>query len=197
MELFLQNINPKLSSVLRSPYLEHKKAKKLILNARWEKNPRFHTEILSQNHQIKTAFWTFFYSASYSGDWLCLGITQPKIWVDIEIVKPRSPHLLTKYASELKILWWTSNWNDFYRLRTAKEALLKANNLKNLDLINDFKLVSVKASNRSFPLAEKKQLLHCDLELIIAREQKSFVVQSFVYEEIIGAICILDNEKKP
>ncbi len=43
-----------------------------------------------------------FFSASYSGDWLLLGISKEKIGVDLETIKPRDENLLNMYKSELE-----------------------------------------------------------------------------------------------
>mgnify|MGYP000886815372 CR=1 FL=1 len=58
------------------------------------------TELLKADTKHKRK--SDFFSASYSGDWLLLGISKEKIGLDLEIIKPRDESLLNSYKAELE-----------------------------------------------------------------------------------------------
>lgn len=58
------------------------------------------TELLEANTKHQRG--SDFFSASYSGDWLLLGMSKEKIGVDLELIKPRDESLLKTYEKELK-----------------------------------------------------------------------------------------------
>ena len=86
---FLQTFTP--------PYLPQKKIKNLILKEHFHLSER-DLQTANQYHKRKSDF----FSASYSGEWLLLGISKEKIGVDLEIIKPRDENLLNMYKSELE-----------------------------------------------------------------------------------------------
>ena len=129
------------------------------------------TELLEANTKHKGK--SDFFSASYSGDWLLLGISKEKIGVDIEVIKPRDQNLLNTYKAELGTHFWIANWNHFYLLRTAKEAILKASDSENLDTIHKISLNSAekkiqKIWNKTF-----------SRELTFLFQKKTWKVRSF------------------
>lgn len=94
-----------MQAYFSSDFLE-KLRKQSYFSARLYKNfflkhtYRLHeAELLEANtkHQRKSDF----FSASYSGEWLLLGISKEKIGVDLEIIKPRDENLLNTYKAEL------------------------------------------------------------------------------------------------
>lgn len=157
---FLQTLTP--------PYLPQKKIKNLILKEYFHLSES-DLQTANQHHKRKSDF----FSASYSGDWLLLGISKEKIGVDLEIIKPRDESLLNAYKAELGTYFWIADWNHFYLLRTAKEAILKASDTKNLDTIHEISLNS----------AEKKIQKIWDKtfgqELIFSFQKKTWRVRSF------------------
>jgi phosphopantetheinyl transferase len=77
-------------------------------------------------------------SISHKKDLVFIWINNSKIWVDIEILKIRDKNLLNKFwEEEYNILWW-KNWENFYTLWTAKESIIKYENLL-LDDIEEIK----------------------------------------------------------
>ena len=128
---FLQTLTP--------PYLPQKKIKNLILKEHFHLTES-DLQTTNQHHKRKSDF----FSASYSGEWLLLGISKEKIGVDIEVIKPRDQNLLNTYKAELGTYFWIADWNHFYLLRTAKEAVLKASDSENLDAIHKISLNSAK-----------------------------------------------------
>lgn len=164
-------------NTLSPSYLGLRKIKNLILKQQFKLNES-KLKQANKDHQYKDQF----FSASYSGDWLLLGICPHKIGVDIEILKPRNKLLLKKYASELEILWESSR-NHFYTLWTAKEAILKASNSNNLDLIDQIKLLK----------KEKKtdyiDQLSFDLQLTFEFQQSHRNIQSGSNETLVRSIC--------
>ena len=107
--LFCKAPFPFSESVIQSEFSStflHKLSKQSYFPARLYKNfflkyayRLSETELLEVNskHQRKSDF----FSASYSGEWLLLGISKEKIGVDIEVIKPRDQNLLNTYKAEL------------------------------------------------------------------------------------------------
>lgn len=133
-----------LLSEAKNPYQSQKQLKNQILQK--ERNIS-EKQLLqaNQNHQRGSDF----FSASYSGDWLFLALAKEKIGVDIEIIQERTPELLQKYAPELEKHFQKADWQHFYLLRTAKEAILKASNSKNLDLIDEISLLKTEKTSET------------------------------------------------
>ena len=172
------NISPTFLKTLKPSYLEQKKIKNLILKEQLKLTEK---ELLKANE--KHARKSDFFSSSYSGEWLFLAIAQEKIWVDLEMIKPRSKTLLEKHSQALERHFWTVNWKYFYLLRTAKEAILKASDSDDLDLVEDIQLLSV---------TEKKQkiwLLPFDWELVFSFQGRKWSVLGFENWEIAYAFC--------
>lgn len=129
------------------------------------------TELLEANTKHKRK--SDFFSASYSGDWLLLGISKEKIGVDIEVIKPRDQSLLNAHKAELGTHFWIADWNHFYLLRTAKEAILKASDSENLDTIHEISLNSTKKK------IQKIWDKTFSRELIFSFQKKTWKVRSF------------------
>lgn len=184
MEIFLQKFDKTIGEKPNSPYFLHKQAKKQILIEHyylWDESWDL-LEQIEKNHGRKSDF----FSASYSDRWLFLAFSEEKIWVDIEQVKPRSTSLLDKWSEELQLLW-EENWDNFYRLWTAKEALLKATDTENLDQIWNIQLVKVKNTS------EQSCQVHFDKILFLELKNQQYEVRSFCYEDLIGAVCIIPH----
>lgn len=90
------NLSSSFLQTLTPPYLSQKKIKNLILKEYFHLSES-ELQTTNQHHQRKSDF----FSASYSGDWLLLGISKEKIGVDLEIIKPRDESLLNAYKAEL------------------------------------------------------------------------------------------------
>lgn len=184
MDLFLRRFDEPIGKKSDSPYTLHKQAKNQILIDHyqlWENN-WFLLGQIEQNHGRKSDF----FSASYSDRWLFLAFSEEKIWVDIEQVKPRTSSLLDKRSEELKLLW-EENWENFYRLWTAKEALLKATNTENLDQIWNIQLVKEKNT------LEPSFQVYFDKILFLELNNQPYEVRSFCHEDLIGAVCIIPH----
>lgn len=184
MDLFLRRFDEPIGKKSDSPYTLHKQAKNQILIDHyqlWENN-WFLLGQIEQNHGRKSDF----FSASYSDRWLFLAFSEEKIWVDIEQVKPRTSSLLDKRSEELKLLW-EENWENFYRLWAAKEALLKATNTENLDQIWNIQLVKEKNT------LEPSFQVYFDKILFLELNNQQYEVRSFCHEDLIGAVCIIPH----
>lgn len=184
MEFFLQKFDEPIGGKSDSPYALHKQAKKQILIKHYQlwENDWVLLEQIEKNHGRKSDF----FSASYSDRRLFLAFSQEKIWVDIEQVRPRASSLLSKRSEELKFLWG-ENWENFYRLWTAKESLLKATNTENLDQIWNIQLVKEKnTSEQSFQV-------HFDKVLLLELNNQQYEVRSFCHEDLIGAVCVIPH----
>lgn len=64
------------------------------------------------------------------------------------MIKPRDSSLLQKYSYELKTYFGKGDWTAFYLLRTAKEAILKASDSNDLELIDQILLLSVEGKHQ-------------------------------------------------
>lgn len=184
MDLFLRKFDKTIGEKSDSPYAPHKQTKNQILIDHYQlwENDWVLLKQIEKNHGKKSDF----FSASYSDRWLFLAFSEEKIWVDIEQVRPRASSLLSKRSEELKLLW-EENWDNFYRLWTAKEALLKATNTENLDQIWNIQLVKVK--NTSEPSFQ----VHFDKIFILELNNQQYEVRSFCHEDLIGAVCIIPH----
>ena len=184
MDLFLRKFDEPIGEKSDSPYALHKQTKNQILIDHYQlwENDWVLLEQIEKNHGKKSDF----FSASYSDRRLFLTFSEEKIWVDIEQVRPRSTSLLDKRSEELKLLWG-ENWENFYRLWTAKEALLKATNAENLDQIWNIQLVKVKNTS------EQACKVYFDKIFILELKNQQYEVRSFSHEDLIGAVCIIPH----
>lgn len=184
MDLFLRKFDEPIGKKTNSPYALHKQTKNQILIDHYQlwENDWVLLQQIEKNHGKDSDF----FSASYSDRWLFLAFSEEKIWVDIEQVKPRSTSLLDKRSEELQLLWG-ENWDNFYRLWTTKEALLKASDTENLDQIWNIQLV--KEKNTSEPSFQ----VHFDKILFLELNNQQYEVKSFCHENLIGAVCIIPH----
>ena len=184
MDLFLRKFDEPIGEKSDSPYALHKQTKNQILIDHYQlwENDWVLLKQIEKNHGEKSDF----FSASYSDRRLFLAFSEEKIWVDIEQVKPRTSSLLDKQSKELQLLWG-ENWDKFYRLWTAKEALLKATNAENLDQIWNIQLV--KEKNTSEPSFQ----VYFDKILFLELNNQQYEVKSFCHENLIGAVCIIPH----
>ena len=184
MDLFLRKFDEPIGEKSDSPYALHKQTKNQILIDHYQlwENDWVLLDQIEKNHGKKSDF----FSASYSDRWLFLAFSEEKIWVDIEQIKPRTSSLLDKRSEELKLLWEES-WDNFYRLWTAKEALLKAANAENLDQIGNIQIV--KEKNTSEPSFQ----VYFDKILFLELNNQQYEVKSFCHENLIGAVCIIPH----
>lgn len=183
MQIFIQRFNQNQIQNSDFPYFLHKKTKKLMLSQHYQldlDDPKLAR--IEANHGQKSDF----FSASYSDTWMLLAFDQEKVGVDIELLKPRNPSLLQKWAWEVKTRGKDGR-EGFYRLRTAKEATLKANNAKNLDHIWEITLIETKNTS------EVAWEVHFDQILTLEWRNHRYEVRSFKHKEIIGAICIIPH----
>ena len=87
-----------------------------------------------------------FWSISHKKGVVFVAVSKEKIGVDLEIIKERDASLLDSFSNEeYDILWWKT-WENFYRLWTGKEAVIKYH-LWKLDDMKDLILESVEEVN--------------------------------------------------
>jgi hypothetical protein len=66
-----------------------------------------------------------FWSLSHKKGVIFFWVDKNNIGLDIELVKPRDTSLIDTFQiSEYDKLWW-KNWNNFYRLWTCHESMIK------------------------------------------------------------------------
>lgn len=96
-------------------------------------------------HDIPTGMYqledTHYFSYAHTDDFVLVAVNDSKVGVDLEIIKPRDTSLLHQYHTELEHVG-RSDWQSFYVMRTAKEALIKYLDLS-FDAIESIQLVWV------------------------------------------------------
>lgn len=191
MQFFLKRINQNpvekenqtLSSsflqTLTPPYLPQKKIKNLILKEHFHLTE---TDLQTANQHHKRG--SDFFSASYSWDWLLLGMSKGKIGVDLELIKPRDGILLKTHEKELVTHFWKADRNAFYLFRTAKESILKASDAENLDRLTEIKILSAK---------KKIQIignLDFGWEICCSFQDEEWLVYSHENKKLAWSFCI-------
>lgn len=170
--------NWNISSLGGVPHQSLKKQKNQILQ---EELKLSESQLLQANKHHQRG--SDFFSASYSGEWLFLAIGKRKIGVDIELIQPRSTPLLQKSTPELLQHFGRADWKHFYLLRTAKEAILKASDSANLDLIETIQLLKTEKSS------EQIGTLSFDWKLTFHFQGTNWQVKSWENWEIAYSIC--------
>ena len=96
-------------------------------------------------HDIPTGMYQledkFYFSYAHTDEFVLVAVHEHKVWVDLEIIKPRDTSLLHQYHVELEHIG-RSDRESFYTMRTAKEALIKYLDLS-FDAIESIQLLSV------------------------------------------------------
>lgn len=96
-------------------------------------------------HDIPTWMYrledAFYFSYAHTDEYVMVAIDDKKVWIDMEIEKPRDMSLLHKYHTELEHIG-RSDWHSFYTMRTAKESLVKYLDLT-FDALEDMTLLEV------------------------------------------------------
>lgn len=132
--------------------------------------------IIKQNNNTYT-------SISHKKGLVFIWTSNKKIWIDIEILKERDKHLLSKFKrEEFDLLGWKS-WINFYILWTAKESIIKYLNLK-LDDITDIILTNYDN------ISENKWWLTFSKKMKFNYKGNINLVYSWRDKEIIFSVCV-------
>ncbi len=103
-----------------------------------------------------------------------------KIWVDIEIFKLRDKSILEDFFKKEKT---KKTWEKFYTLWTAKESIIKIENLK----LDDMKKIILLESEK---INKKISWINFEKKLIFSFKNKNFVVYSWKKENLFYSVCI-------
>ena len=140
-EKYLKELKNKQEESIVARYL----ISKLVEEKFWVKN--FLPEI--DEEWIPIFKNNIFWSISHKKGIVFVWVSDEKIWLDLEVIKPRDENLLDIFENiEYNILWW-KNLENFYMLWTIKEALLKYN-LAKLDDMKNFKLTWIEEQKNVF-----------------------------------------------
>lgn len=180
-----KNLSASFLQTLTPPYLPQKKIKNLILKEQLNLSET-DLQITNKFHKRESDF----FSASYSWDWLLLGISKQKIGVDIEVIKPRDESLLKTYENDLKTHFWRADRNTFYLLRTAKEAILKASDTKNLDRFSEIKPLSVEKQTQTIGNLPFTWAIHCSFQ------GETRLVYSHENKELAWSLCTKNEQNE-
>ncbi len=192
MYLKIQKINTKIIKKSEE-YFSDSFCNKLKNQKSWTYNESLVARYLLAPFLNKEGFWGW--SISHKKNLVFIWTNNSKIWVDIEILKKRDENILEKFLEkEYKILWekekqgtkdpcW-KNWKIFYILWTAKEAIIKFENL----LLDDMeKIILEKSENINENFSEIK----FNKKLVFSFKNKNFIVYSGNSEDIFYSICFL------
>ncbi len=151
---------------------------------------------------LEGGIWENFSSISHKKDLVFIWISEKKIWVDIEIIKQRDIGLLEKFKKEEYWILWAQNrkfqraealcWQNnklfnFYILWTAKEAIIKYEDLL-LDDMEDILLMKNSLSTEGFsPLNWWIQFQN---KLILNYRDKKFTVYCWQEENKVFSVCV-------
>jgi len=201
MHLILQKISPKLIKNSQNFFWED------FCNELKKQKPWTYNESLVARYLIKNSpllikervrGWS---SISHKKNLVFVWISKEKIWVDVEILKKRDENLLEKFKKEeYGILDWKNcrdtpcgypcyspkNWENFYILWTAKEAIIKYENLK-LDNIEEIILENVEMFGKNI------SWLNFEKKLFLRFKNKNFIVYSWKKDDLIFWVCNLSN----
>jgi 4'-phosphopantetheinyl transferase EntD len=118
---------------------------KLVEDFFWIKN--FLPEI--NNAWIPIFNENIFWSISHKKGIVFVWVSKQKFWLDLEIIKSRDKNVLNIFSDEeYRILWWKKIEN-FYKIWTVKEALIKYN-LWKLDDMEKLNLISLSDEKNIF-----------------------------------------------
>ena len=126
------------------------------------------------------------YSISHKKNLVFVWISEEKIWVDIEILKKRDENLLEKFDKKEYEILGEKNWENFYILWTAKEAIIKYENLK-LDDIEEIILENVEMFGKNI------SWINFQKKLFLNFKNKKFIVYSWKKDDLIFWVCNLGN----
>ncbi len=174
-----------LDSLEKLPYFPARCYKNFFLKHTHRLNE---TELQTANQLHKRE--SDFFSASYSGDWLLLGMSKEKIGVDLELIKPRDESLLKTYEKELKTHFWRADRNTFYLLRTAKEAILKASDTNNLDRLAEIELLSAEKKTQMIKNLPFTWAIHCSFQ------GENRLVYSHENKELAWSLCTKNEQNE-
>ena len=154
--------------------------KKLKKQKYWTYNESLIARYLIKQNENK------FSSISHKKNLIFIWINNKKIWVDIEIFKERNSSLLNKFLKQEYLLLWEKNWYNFYILWTAKESIIKYENLQ-LDIIYNIIIKKYKKINKNI------WDIFFDKKIIFELNSKKFIVYSWNKKNIFYSICILKS----
>jgi len=120
-------------------------------------------------------------SISHKKDLVFIWTNDRQIWVDIEIVKKRDTNLLDKFTEKEYEILWEKKWKNFYILWTAKESIIK---LENLVLDDMWKIELIKKEKLNKYLSK----INFNNKLICKYEWKEFNVLNWFDKDMCYSI---------
>lgn len=85
-----------------------------------------------------------YWSLSHKDDIVFVWTAEQRVWVDLEVVRPRSPEVFNLFSEKEQAIIWEKNFENFYLIWTAKESLIKCV-LGKLDDMKEINMVSIEA----------------------------------------------------
>lgn len=124
-----------------------------------------------------------FSSISHKKDLVFIWTNNSKIWVDIEYFKYRDKNLLDKFYREEYMILWKKSWKKFYILWTAKESIIK---YENLILDNIEEIILEKSENINLEIDK----INFSKKLLLKLWNKYFEVYSWNKLDLYYSFCV-------
>ena len=119
-----------------------------------------------------------FWSISHKKGIVFVWVSDEKFWLDLEVIKNRDKNIFNIFSDEeYNILWWKTIEN-FYKIWTAKEAIIKKK-LEQLDDMKNFILTWVEEQKNIFWEIEFNQKLNISGKEIFTK----------INDELILSLC--------
>lgn len=169
---------------LRGPYVEQRIIKNWFLSKYFNVEDEKTLKKINKEHFFNGEF----FSSSYSDHRILFMVADKKIGVDIEKIRERSPIMLDWFSmDDYAILGNGKNWESFFILWTAEEALLKAIDAEYIEEAQNFKFLSAEKKEEVFDTLLFQWLLK------IEYKGRNYSIYSWNHKwKIIYSICFKD-----
>ena len=140
-----------------------------------------HTEVKKLKSLQKRKNGEIFFSISHKKNYVAVAISRKEIGIDLEILQERDKSLFNYFTEKEWSNLEGKNWQNFYILWTAKEALIKKLQLK-LDNLRDINLIKKEGDKLTLQFARKNFLVESFRKGGLLRTEKNnFQEESLIY----------------
>jgi hypothetical protein len=106
----------------------------------------------------------FHWTLSHTEKAVMIVLDTRTIWCDIEKIEEKGEYTKNQFSEKEYSIMWGRGWNEFYRIWTAKEALIKIIPLSTLWLIESMELVKKENTVSSISWISFDYILTCRLK---------------------------------
>jgi len=129
-----------------------------------------------------------FWSISHKTNLIFIWFTDRKIWIDIEIIKTRWKEIYNLHKIVEYHLLWNKNLENFYRLWTIKESVIKLN-LSWIDYLEKIQILKVIKKTNIF------DNIKFDLEIYWEFENNDFICYNWIDWDMIYSVSYFIKAK--